>query len=87
VGPDHQPRARRALREKVVKFTIEVIAESRRDAYRLLRSAARRVRDGRDKKGREINHVLGDTRIFIEEDLFLKPNRSTGDTQNEKQQK
>ena len=53
-----------------MKYTVEVIAASREDACKLLRSAARRVRDGRDKKGREINHVLGDTRIFIEEDLF-----------------
>ena len=53
-----------------MRFVIEVVADDRDDAANLLREAAHKIKRGKEKSGGEVNHCIGDYRIFVGEDLY-----------------
>ena len=53
-----------------MRFVIEVVADEREDAADLLRDAARKIKHGKEQDGKEINHCIGDYRVFVGQDLY-----------------
>lgn len=53
-----------------MRFVIEVVADDRENAVRLLRDAALKIKRCEERHGRENNHIIGDYRIFVGEDVY-----------------
>jgi hypothetical protein len=53
-----------------MRFVIEVVADNREDAADLLRDATRKIKHGKEQHNKEINHCIGDYRVFVGEDLY-----------------
>ena len=53
-----------------MRFVIEVVADTREDAADLLRDAARKIKHEKEQHNKEINHCIGDYRVFVGEDLY-----------------
>lgn len=53
-----------------MRFVIEVVADSRDDAANLLREAAHKIKRSKETSGHEVNHCIGDYRVFVGEDLY-----------------
>lgn len=53
-----------------MRFVIEVVTDSRNDAATLLRDAAHKIKQSKEQNGKEINHCIGDYRVFVGDDLY-----------------
>ena len=56
-----------------MKLTIEVVADTRHEAERILRDAVTAVRRGNERSGVEVNSCLGDYRITVEDEVEPEP--------------